>query len=283
MENKLLHRLSSTVEFMSSAESKIARIILADPERFTKYTLGELSRESGVSQGSIINFAKKYVGGGFPDLKLAVATALAKEKEQPFSVVESNDSMRTVLRKTSDGITQALRNTVALNESTSMSCACELILGAKKVEIYGIFRSAVVATDMYYQLIQLGIQSNFVSDVLTCAVSASQLDSDSVAVAISSSGQTRDVIDAVKLAKANGVPIVAITAHTDSPLAALADVVLVACPAGNALSEHANQVRVSQLAIVDAMVSEIRSRLDSDGAGRYFKVSQILGMHSVRD
>lgn len=283
METKLLHRLSSSMEFMSLAEGRIARMILSDPQRFTKYTLSEFSRAAGVSQGSVINFSKKYCGGGFPDLKIAVATAVSKESERPFSLVESNDSMRAVLRKTADGISAGLRNTVELNDSKTMDRVCDLILGAKRVEIYGIFRSAVVATDMYYQLIQLGLHANFVSDVLTCAVSASQLDRESVVIAISSSGQTRDVIDAVKLAKSNGVPIVSITAHADSPLAALSDAVLNACPAGNVLSEHANQVRASQLAIVDAIVSEIRSRVDGDGTGRYFKVSEILGLHNVKD
>ena len=283
MESKILHKLSSMMEFMSLIEGKIARIILSDPERFTKYTLGELSRVAGVSQGSIINFSKKFSGGGFPDLKLSVATALSQEKERPFSLIESNDSMKAVLRKTADGFCQGLKNTVALNSTETLERACSLILGAKKIEIYGIFRSAVVATDMYYQLIQLGLHANFVADVLTCAVSASLLSSDSVVVAISSSGQTRDVIDAVRLAKENNVPIVAITAHSDSPLASLADVVLNACPAGNSLSEHANQVRASQLAIVDSIVSELRSRIDSDGNGRYFKVSEILGLHNVKD
>lgn len=283
MKNKLLHKLSSTMEFMSLIEGKIARSILADPERFTKYTLGELSRELGVSQGSIINFAKKQVGGGFPELKIAVASAISEEIERPFSQVDSNDSMKTVLRKISDGICLGLNNTVVLNRSEALQNACQLILDASKIEIYGIFRSAAVATDMYYQLIQLGLHANFVSDVLTCAVSASLLGKDSVVVAVSSSGQTRDVIDAVKLAKANGVPIVAITAHADSPLGCLADVVLLACPAGNVLSEHANQVRASQLTIVDAIVSEIRSRIDADGKEKYFKVNEILGMHNVKE
>ena len=283
MESKILHKLSSMMEFMSLTEGKIARIILSDPERFTRYTMGELSQAAGVSQGSIINFSKKFSGGGFPDLKLSVATALSREKEQPFSLIESNDSMKAVLRKTADGICQGLKNTVALNSTEALERACSLMLGARKIEIYGIFRSAVVATDMYYQLIQLGLHANFVGDVLTCAVSASLLGSDSVVVAISSSGQTRDVIDAVRLAKENNVPIVAITAHSDSPLASLADVVLNACPAGNSLSEHANQVRASQLAIVDSIVSVLRSRIDSDGNGRYFKVSEILGLHNVKD
>ena len=268
---------------MTLAEARIARIILSDPERFTKFTLGELSRESGVSQGSIINFAKKHVGGGFPDLKIAVAKAISQERERPFSVVDSGDTVKSALRKTSDGISVALQNTAALNDSATMEKACRLIMEAKRIEIYGVFRSAVVATDMYYQLIQLGLHANFVSDVLTCAVSASLLSNDSVVVAISSSGQTRDVIDAVKLAKMNGVPIVAITAHSDSPLALLADAVLVACPAGNALSEHSNQVRASQLTIIDAIVSILRSKIDSDGAGHYSNFIEILRMHNVKD
>lgn len=283
MESKLLHRLSSNIDFMSMAEVKIARVILSDPQRFTKYTLGELSQVAGVSQGSIINFSKKYCGGGFPNLKLAVATAISRESERPFSTVESNDSMKTVLRKTADGICKGLGNTVELNGSDEMKKACDLIVNAKKIEIYGIFRSAVVATDMYYQLIQLGLCANFVSDVLTCAVSASMLDKDSVVIAISSSGLTRDVIDAVSLAKRNGASVISITAHANSPLARISNVVLNACPAGNVLSEHANQVRISQLAIVDAIISELRSRIDSDGKGRYFMVSEILGLHNVKD
>ena len=280
---KLLHKLRSTAEFMSSAELKIAKVILADPERFTKYSLAELARISGVSQGSIINFSKKHAGGGFPDLKLAVARALADDTERPFSTVESSDSMKTVLRKTSEGICQGLRNTVALNDAESLNLACQMIMCAKKIEIYGIFRSAVVATDMYYQLIQLGLPVNFVSDVLTCAVSASLLDEESLVVAISSSGQTRDVIDAVKLARGPGARVVAITAHKESPLATLADVTLLACPAGNALSESSNQVRISQLSIVDSLVSQIRNMTDSDGKNRYFRINAILGMHNVKD
>ena len=283
MERKLLHELRSTVEFMSTAERKIAKVILADPERFTKYSLGDFAIACDVSQGSIINFSKKHAGGGFPELKLAVAKAITLDIERPFSTVERQDSMKVVLQKTVDGICRGLNNTVALNDAETLDTVCKLILAAKKIEIYGIFRSAVVATDMYYQLIQLGLPVNFVSDVLTCAVSASLLDHEALVVAISISGQTRDILDAVKLAKANGVPVVAITGHKDSPLAQLADWVLLACPAGNAISEHTNQIRISQLAIVDAIVSELRNMTDSDGKSRYFKISEILSMHNVKD
>ena len=282
MEKKLLHRLRSTLEFMSSAERKIARVILADPERFTKYSLGELARISDVAQGSIINFSKKYCGGGFTDLKLAVAKTIAEEGETPFSTSEGSDSIGAILGNTVTDISLGLENTVALNGELELSRAVDMLLHAKKIEIYGIFRSAVVATDMYYQLIQLGLSANFVSDVLTCAMSASMLDEDSLVVAVSSSGQTQDVIDAVRLAKANGAPILAITAHKESPLARLADVTLIASPSGNSVSTHATEIRASQLAIVDTLCTALRERTEGSDR-RYAKMNEILHSHNVKD
>lgn len=282
MNQKLLHRLRSTLEFMSSAERKIARIILADPEKFIKYSLGELSHIAGVAQGSIINFSKKYSGGGFPNLKMAVAKAVVERGKTPFSPAESADSVSAILSNTVSDISIALENTVALNSEDTLSRAVEMLLAAKKIEIYGIFRSAVVATDIYYQLIQLGLSANFVSDVLTCAMSASMLDENSLAVAISGSGQTQDVIDAVKLAKANGAPILAVTAHRESPLSQLADVTLVAAPSGNSVSTHATEIRASQLAIVDTLCISLRKKIEGS-AERYTKMSEILRSHNVKD
>ena len=282
MDTKLLHRLRTMLEFMNSAERKIAKVILADPERFTKYSLSELARISGVAQGSIINFSKKYCGGGFPELKLAVARAIVGSKETPFSTTAATGTMRESLNSTVSDICIALDNTAALNSEDELSAAVDMLLSAKKIEIYGIFRSAVVATDMYFQLIQLGVPSTFVSDVLTCAMSASMLDSESLVVAVSSSGQTQDVIDAVKLAKANGAKILAITAHKESPLASLADVTLIASPSGNTLSGHSTEIRTSQLALVDTLCTSLRELLEGSDS-RYEIMSRILRSHNVKD
>lgn len=283
MKQTLLRELRSNLDYMSNVERRLAEVILQDPRRFVSYSLGELAELVQVSQGSIINFANKFCGGGFPALKMEVAASLPHVSDTPFSVVTDGDSLKEMLQKTTESIGDALKNTSALNDEETLRAVGDLILGAKKVEIYGIFRSAVVATDFYFQLLQLGIPATFVSDVLTCAVSASMLGEGSLVIAISSSGQTQDVIDAVRLAKANGVPVITITAHKASPLAQLADRVLIAAPSGNARSANANEVRLSQLALTDALCSYLRTRLDADGNNRYFKMNEILSSHNVKD
>lgn len=283
MKSKILHEIKTNLIYMSSVERKIAEAILFDPKSVSRSSLGELAESAKVSQGSIVNFANKFCGGGFSALKLEIAAALSQEISQPFSTIESNDSLKKVLQKTSHGITEALNNTAVINDEESLKSAAEMILNAKKVEIYGVFRSAVVATDLYYQMIQLCIPATFVSDVLTCALSASMLKEDSLVIAISSSGETQDVIDAVRLAKENNVPVICITAHKNSPLAKLSNVVLVAAPSGSSISTNANEIRISQLAITDALCSYLRLKLDGDGKTGYFKFNSILSMHNVRD
>lgn len=281
--NKLLTEIKANIEYMSPTERKISEVILRDPKRFTAYSLSELSEVSQVSQGSIVNFSNKFCGGGFAALKIEIAASLSYESYKPFSIIGGTDTVKDSLSKTANDINDALKNTFALNDGQTLSDVADMLLNAKKIDIYGVFRSAVVATDLYYQLLQIGMPATFVSDVLTCAVSASMLGEGSLVVAISSSGETQDIIDAVKLAKKNNVPVVAITAHKNSHLAKLSDKTLLAAPSGNSLSANANEVRMSQLALTDAICAYLRNKMDPDGNNRYFKMSEILTSHNVRD
>lgn len=283
MPQKLLSELRSNQHHLSTVEKKIARAILADPRAFITYSMSDLATAVQVSQGSIINFANKFSGGGFPKLKLQIAAELREFEQQPFSAVAENDSVRDVLDKTIQGTGQAFRHTLELNSEQALQKVVARILRARKVEIYGVFRSAVVATDFYFQLLQLGIPASFVSDVLTCAISASMLSEDSLVIAVSSSGKTKDVIDAVKAAKANNVPVVCITSHKTSPLAQLSDEVLISAPSGISIGGMSTEIRQSQLLLTDAICAYIRSSIDADGQNTYFALQEILNSHNVKD
>lgn len=275
MKQDILDQIKANQSFMSAVENKIANFILGKPKQFVGYSLAQFALEVGVSQGSIVNFANKHAGGGYPELKLAVASCLA-----------GVDSLEKVplgfLEKRIASINKAFISTRSQNDERMIKQVAELILSVKKVEIYGVYRSAVVATDFYYQLLQLGIPANFVSDVLTCAVSASLLHNDSLVIAVSSSGRTKDVIDAVKLAKQNGVKVVCITANKNSPLAKLSDYVLVACACQTA-EQMAMEIRLSQLVITDAICEHIYEQLLKTGKQNNSTMQKILSSHNVND
>lgn len=276
MKKTLINEIKSRLEFMSPIESRIARMILNDPARFTTYSLSELARASGVSQGSIINFSRKYALGGFPELKLKVAAAIHDVNGEKGEI--SSDG---ILDSTVANIIGALENTAAVNDEQTLHQVADMIMSARKVEIYGIYSSAAVATHFYYQLLPLGVPANFVSDVLTCAISASLLTHDSLVIAISSSGQTQDIIDAVRIAKSNGVPVVAITGHSSSLLASLSDKVLIAPPSGESSGMASYEIRHSQLALTDTLCRCIRDHKSNEET--LSSMDSILNSHLIKD
>lgn len=276
----MLTEIKASLEYMSATEKKIAQFILLEPKVFLGLNLIELCAKLGVSQGSVINFSKKFAKGGFPKLKISVATSISAS-EDFFLEKNETGNIKSILKKTCENYASAVNNTLSLADEKTLKEVAELVLKAKKVQIYGIYRSAIVATDLYFQLIQLGVPASFISDVLTCAISASMLDKNSLLIAVSYSGQTKDVIDAVKLAKSNGVKVVAITAHKNSVLASLSDLVIISSPSGNSSLNTQTEIRISQLAIVDTLCAYIRR--ETSDAKKYFEIEEILSTHNVKD
>ena len=57
MIENILSYLKTNINFLTNSEKKIAKLIIENPKRFITLSMSELSKESEVSQGSIINFS----------------------------------------------------------------------------------------------------------------------------------------------------------------------------------------------------------------------------------
>ena len=282
-QRHLLSEIRVNLEFYSNVERKIAELILKEPEKFITYSMAEISELAGVSQGSINNFAKKLNGEGFAALKIQIAQQLPRYEAKVFNLAEEGDGVRDTLRKTGKDLSIAFENTMKMKGEETLQNVVSLILKAKRIEIYGIYRSSIVAMDLYYQLLQLGLCATFVSDVLMCQVSAALLDSDDLVIAVSNSGRTKDILDCVKIAKGNHVPVVCVTSDSSAPLVKLSDEALFCVPSGNSISNRSDEVRLSQMYLNDALCSYIRYKIDETGEKRYFKVAEMVSAHSVYD
>ncbi len=276
MPENIISKIKTNKNFFTNTEKKIADLILDDPDKFITYTMQELAKNADVSQGSIINFSKKFASGGFSDLKLKIAQSIIDSPVFVSEAVKGEESVSTVLARMIEARNVSFELTRQVNSEKTWKSAIDKIISAKKIEIYGIFQSATVATSLCYELMQLGISVSFISDILTCAISASMLGEGSLVIAISSSGKTKDILDAVKNAKSNNVPVVAITANINSPLAKMSDDVLVASTANGILETYA-----SEHLIADTICAYIKSIIKPNN--KYVSIRQILNSHSVKE
>lgn len=277
----IFNEIQAQKHFLSKVEKKIADIILNNPEEFISCSAIELSKLAEVSQGSINNFSKKFVQGGFSELKTKLAIELNEYKGNFFNIVSESDHIKDVLNTAAKNLYVAFQQTTEINSEKTLKKASEMIIKANKIDIYGVGQSGIVAHDYAYHLIKLGIRANAVTDVLMCSVSATTLDSNSLLIVIAASGKTKDMYDAVKIAKKNNVPCICITRDKNAPISKLCDVVIVVSTATEPLSRVHSTSRLCQYFIIDALCSYIRYQENDDGSKRYFDVTEILQSHSM--
>ena len=136
-----------------------------------------------------------------------------------------------------------------------MENAVQAILGARRVEVYGIGSSAPVAEDANYRLLRIGLESKAVVDSHVQAISASLTGPGVAVLTVSHSGSTHETVTATRLAKEAGATTICITNFGKSPLLAYADIVLHTMARETKFRTEAMTSRIAQLALIDALIA----------------------------
>lgn len=268
---------------LSSVEKKIANFILESPEKVIYMTTAALAQQLGVSQGSIINFSNALGFSGFSQLKLNVAQNLPNHEKIISEEVTPQDSPHTVLSKLANEITQTFQMTLSAIPDRDLEKAADLLTTKKRIEIYGVGSSSMVADDAYYRFMRQGLPAYGITDPHIASVSASLLNKDSVVIVISYSGRSIETLEAAKIAKSKGASIISLTSFSDSPLARLSDVCLISASKETDHLKEAMTSRHSQLLILDALLMYISFK-DIDKAIAYHEnVAEIIGEHRTQE
>lgn len=274
--------LRSQYEYLSRVEKQVADLILEDPKGFIACSMEEIAQKAAVSQGSVNNFAKKFSSGGFSALKLKIAACLSEHQPLPAEPNE-RESIHSVMERKLELTLCAFRNMLELNDEESLKAAARRIMDAKKIEIYGVYHSGIVARDFCFQLIRLGIPATYLSDALMCAASASMLDERGLVIAISSSGLTKELLEVAEIAKTNGAQLIVITTNRFSPLAAMADTTLLSAHSGATTGERWEESRMTQLLLLDTLCAYISERVEMGDREHLHKLQKILSIHNVSE
>ena len=93
-----------------------------------------------------------------------------------------------------------------------------LIMEANRIAIFGLGNSAAIAMDAQHKFQRAGINEAAYSDNHMQAIVASHLTKDDVAIGISHSGSSIDIVEALKIAQESGATTISITNFGKSPI-----------------------------------------------------------------
>ena len=249
--NKTTLQIKMLYDKMGGAEKRVADWLIKNPGKIISLSISELAEECKCGEATLVRFARRLGFSGYQELKISFAREEGSTKIADG--ISKKDSCIEIFEKVSNDIYCSLEMTKKSLDSESLETAAKMIMNANKIVIYGLGNSSAVALDFQHKLMRLGYNAIAFSDNHMQSISASHLTKKDVVIGISHSGSSKDIVDALKIAKENGAFSISITNNGKSPIVKQSDVALYTASNETKYSILGLNSRIAQLAIINAI------------------------------
>lgn len=222
-----LLRIRQMYPMLAQNDRKLADFLLGNTEQVCHLSSQKLALLAGVSQSSVIKFAQKLGYKGFPALKLALSEALTQPQVEPVVTVHnqilSSDPLKAVGEKLLVEKQAALRATLDINSEQRLHTALEMLRTARRVILVGIGASGLVAKDFAFKLLKIGVMAVAEADMHVQLATVQAMSKEDLLLAISFSGERREINLVAKEARIAGARVLALTSFSPNGLQQRAD------------------------------------------------------------
>ncbi|MDQ6716529.1 MAG: MurR/RpiR family transcriptional regulator [Actinomycetota bacterium] len=223
-------RIQANVHRMSGTMTKLATLLLEEPLAPLDMSITELAARAGTSPATVTRFCRLIGYAGYVPFRVGVAADAGRIRADETWRVDigrafgPDDTPDEVLRTLTGSHLVALQATSDSIVLADIVRVAQAVATRSRVDIYGIGGSAFMATEAEARFYRIGINAHAWGEVHDGLTSAALLDEDSIAIAISNTGRTRETIEMLVQAKSSGALTVALTSDPQSRLATVADI-----------------------------------------------------------
>ncbi|MGY5342089.1 MurR/RpiR family transcriptional regulator [Paenibacillus glucanolyticus] len=262
----ILHIISVEKESLPRQERRLAEFILTAPSEIVHMGIKDLADQCEVSAATVTRFCKNFQCKGYPDFKLKLAAEIAHAElasrtgSTRYQDIVAGNPLAGIVEAIESNHLTSIRDTTELLDLGQLERAVDALCRAKRIDLYGVATSSIVAQDFYQKLIRIGKNCTAFADSHMQITSASTLTSSDVAVAVSYSGETPETIDALACAKDTGAFTISVTSYRSSAISSMADITLYSSSLEEGMRRGDMASRIAQLHIIDILFMSMASR-----------------------
>lgn len=230
--NDLITKIQSELPGFSKGQKQIARFILEHYDKAAFMTASRLGVTVGVSESTVVRFATELGYDGYPHLQRALQEMIRNKLTSVQRMEVAGDRMggRDVLQTVLHADTDMIRVTLDEIDRGAFQGAVDALMGAKRIYILGVRSSSALASFLgfYFNLLFENVtlvHTNSVSEIFEQVLRVGPGD---VLFGISFPRYSKRTLSAMKYARDRGARVIALTDSQLSPLARVADHVLLA-------------------------------------------------------
>lgn len=230
--NDLITKIQSELPGFSKGQKQIARFILEHYDKAAFMNASRLGVTVGVSESTVVRFATELGYDGYPHLQRALQEMIRNKLTSVQRMEVAGDRMggRDVLQTVLHADTDMIRVTLDEIDRDAFQGAVDALMGAKRIYILGVRSSSALASFLgfYFNLLFENVtlvHTNSVSEIFEQVLRVGPGD---VLFGISFPRYSKRTLSAMKYARDRGARVIALTDSQLSPLARVADHVLLA-------------------------------------------------------
>ncbi|MCB1049707.1 MAG: MurR/RpiR family transcriptional regulator [Acidobacteria bacterium] len=210
-------------------QQQIAEYVLEHLQEVPFLSIPDLAKRSGVSEATIVRFAKTLNYPGFTSLKQDLVQILKDRIEKPESTQANTAEHETLFGNIARQEIRNIENSLEKTDWKRILAACERLAAADSIYSFGLGISFTLAELMTYHLVQIGLRastlpSNFTSPLEILVTMRPQ----DCLVVFSLPPYSKAPIELLRYAKERNIHTLAVTDKHTSPAGQIADNSLVA-------------------------------------------------------
>ena len=217
-------------------------------------SISSLARECKVAEATVFRFCRALGFEGYHEMRIALAQANATgvlvNQQEPAPDADT----ATLCEHASALFMTAINGTQNALSPQAVEQAVALLHSARQVFCMGQGGSMAAANEICARFACITNKFRATADSHMQVMAASLMTEQDVVLFVSYSGATRDLMETLRTAKANGAKIILITHYEDSPGAKLADIVLLCGAQESPLDSGSIPIKVAVLYVAEVLV-----------------------------
>lgn len=265
----LITKIDSSMDDLNPTEQKAAKAFMNSPYELLTKSVQEITDESLVSQASWVRFTQKIGFAGLKEFKQFLSQdllnrSLKQELEVPYAEIKGDGDLNSLVNRVYSNNIKAIESTRSILDVDVLEKVVNEIVKCRNLHLFGVGASGIVAQDAQYKFARIGLNAVHFQDLHMQLTTAATMNSQDLAIFISNSGTTKDILDIAHAVKASGAKIVAITKFSFSELSQIADFVLNNVPEDQSRRAGAMASRISQLTVIDLIYTLLANKLQDE-------------------
>lgn len=232
MSRDILSAISTQMPTFSKGQRLIARFILQSYDKAAFMTASKLGKTVHVSESTVVRFAAELGYDGYPAMQRALQEMIRNKltSVQRIEVTDDRIGNHDILSMVMQSDMEKVRMTLEQVDRAGFDGAVQDIVSAGRIYILGVRSASALATflSFYFNLIFDNVTYISVNSASEIFEQLLRVGPGDVVIGISFPRYSKRTVKAMQFARDRGAQVIAITDSTASPLADIAQRLLLA-------------------------------------------------------